>query len=184
MDRFARVVLGYHGCTPAFAEAVLRGELSTEEWQASQNPFDWLGHGIYFWEYGPERALKWGGGGIIGAMIQLGNCLDLTDVYYTTRLRGAYLALQKAARQQGTSLPKNRGKRRDRDCFVINRFVSSVAEGSRRIQTARCPFLEGIPAYPGSAIRRESHIQLVVFDKQCLLGVFRPVLQNGTRSHE
>jgi hypothetical protein len=108
-------------------------------------------------------------------MIQLGNCLDLTDLRHTQRLRAAYLAVRKSSRQAGRALPKNIRKRRDLDCFVINQLVSSSLEGDEvPYQTARCPFLEGIPAYPGAGMRRESHIQLVVFDKRCILGVFRP----------
>jgi hypothetical protein len=86
VDRFARTILGYHGCDPAFADTILSGELSIDDWKPSTNDYDWLGHGIYFWEYAPERALNWTnrpnvpGGGVIGAIIQLGNCLDLTDI--------------------------------------------------------------------------------------------------------
>jgi hypothetical protein len=42
------------------------------------------------------------------------------------------------------------------------------------MQTVRCPFLEGKRAFPGSGIFRESHVQLAVRDKSCILGVFRP----------
>src|SRR5262249_31971950 len=126
--------------------------------------------------HGPERARTWGGGGVIGAIIQLGNCLDLTDGKFTTGLRAMYRTLKQQARREGKVLAGNRGKRRGLDCLVINRLVESAEGGSGgRFQPARCPFLEGSPAFPGSAIRRDSHMQLVVFDKRCLLGVFRPV---------
>ena len=58
MDRFARTVLGYHGCDPAFAEKLLSGEVPINDWKPSTNDYDWLGHGIYFWEYAPERAFQ------------------------------------------------------------------------------------------------------------------------------
>ena len=91
MDRFARVVLGYHGCDPQFADALIRGEVAIDAWMPSTNPYDWLGHGIYFWEHGPERARVWGSeGGVVGAVIQLGRCLDLTDVGYTRLLAIEY----------------------------------------------------------------------------------------------
>ena len=80
MDRFARIVLGYHGCTPDFADRLLRGDIAIDEWIPSENPYDWLGHGVYFWEHAPERARDWGDGGTVGAVIQLGLCLDLTDI--------------------------------------------------------------------------------------------------------
>jgi hypothetical protein len=61
------------------------GEVGVEEWKQCDNEYDWLGNGIYFWEHSPERARRWAGadGIVIGAVIQLGNCLDLTDLRYT-----------------------------------------------------------------------------------------------------
>src|SRR5262249_48631301 len=161
MDRFSRIVLGYHGCEPAFAEALIRGEVPIGEWQLSQNPYDWLGQGIYFWEFAPHRARMWGGrGGVVGAVIHLGLCLDLTDVNYTNLLRTEYKLLRRARREQGEAMPKNKGKRRDLDCLIINAFVKDAERKGLAFQTVRCPFLEGRPAFPGSAIRRESHIQV------------------------
>ncbi len=176
MDRFARIVLGYHGCEPAFAEALLRGETRIEEWQPSQNPYDWLGHGIYFWEFAPHRARTWGGkGGVVGAVIQLGTCLDLTDVWNTDLLREEYRVVRRELRHRGLAMPKNKGKRRDLDCLIINRLINST-DDQIRFQTVRCPFLEGRRAFPGSGIFTESHIQITVQDKKCILGVFRPNL--------
>lgn len=38
MDRFIRIVLGYHGCEPAFADALVRGDLALDAWEPSANP--------------------------------------------------------------------------------------------------------------------------------------------------
>jgi hypothetical protein len=178
MDRFTRIVLGYHGCEPAFADALLHGEVPVEAWEPSQNPYDWLGHGIYFWEFAPERAKAWGDkGGVVGAVIQLGTCLDFTDVGHTALLAAIHANLGKRYRRRGKPLPRNKGKRRDLDCLVINTLVTRMAKKEGiRFQTVRCPFLEGEPAYPGSGIYRESHIQIAVRDKGCILGGFRPNL--------
>lgn len=76
MDRFARVVLGYHGCDADFADSILLGKVQIQDWKTSENDYDWLGHGVYFWEHAPERALAWASSrkkkGVIGAVIQLG----------------------------------------------------------------------------------------------------------------
>ena len=67
----------------------------------SEKAYDWLGSGIYFWENDPERALEWAiqkaeAGAykepfVVGAIIDLGNCLDLITRKYVpliqTRLR-------------------------------------------------------------------------------------------------
>src|SRR5437016_4846276 len=126
MDRFARIVLGYHGCEPAFVEALLRGEVAVADWLLSRNPYDWLGHDIYFWEFAPERARVWAGkGGVIGAVIQLGTCLDLTDVGNTTLLADIYAAEREEHARLQLPMPENKGKRRDLDCKVINALAIS-----------------------------------------------------------
>lgn len=48
-------VLGYHGCDQSVGEALLRGE----PFRISNNDYDWLGPGVYFWEANPERGLAW-----------------------------------------------------------------------------------------------------------------------------
>lgn len=58
MSRLATAfVLGYHGCDKATADKVLGGH--DEHLKASQEDFDWLGTGAYFWEADPRRALEW-----------------------------------------------------------------------------------------------------------------------------
>lgn len=52
--QYDRTVIAYHGCDAETAERLLRGE----SFKKSQNDYDWLGEGIYFWEYGADRALK------------------------------------------------------------------------------------------------------------------------------
>lgn len=176
MNRFARTVFGDHGCDAEFARQVLAGEVSISAWNASQNPWDWLGHGIYFWEYAPERARSWGdqrGGNraVIGAIIQLGNCLDLSDVAGTERLADQYEVVRESFDADGRTLPENRGGRGDLDCLVINSLIEATGA---TFETVRCPFLEGNPAFPGSRIRRDSHVQLVVRNPSAIVAVFRP----------
>ncbi|MFM9961639.1 MAG: hypothetical protein ACKV2Q_10475 [Planctomycetaceae bacterium] len=92
--------MGYHGAKVGDAadhgKRLLLGEVGIEEWKPSENAYDWLGEGIYFWEHSPERARRWAGedGIVIGAVIQLGNCLDLTDLRYTQLLRQSFTALE------------------------------------------------------------------------------------------
>jgi hypothetical protein len=179
VDRFARVVLGYHGCDADFADSILSGETSVRDWRESRNRYDWLGHGIYFWEHAPERALEWAAvrekRGVIGAVIQLGVCLDFTDVRYTSALNGFYKNLKESYAAAGRDLPPNGRGNRVLDCLVINELVRQTDVG---FQTVRSPFLEGPPAFPRSGIRKQSHIQVAVVDRSCILGVFRPNIEN------
>src|SRR5438105_2821011 len=50
LHALGRTVIGYHGCSRAFAADLLAGRVSLEQWKLSRNNYDWLGEGIYFWE--------------------------------------------------------------------------------------------------------------------------------------
>jgi hypothetical protein len=91
------VILGYHGCKPEFAESLIRGETPLPDWRPSVNDYDWLGSGIYFWEHAPHRARDWmGKGGVVGAIINLGYCLDLTDTWATGLLAQQFEIVRKS----------------------------------------------------------------------------------------
>jgi hypothetical protein len=189
---YQRTILGYHGCDRRVADAVLRGRSRLEP---SQNPYDWLGAGIYFWEYGPQRALDWAIGiskrrpdrveqpAVIGALIHLGVCFDLLDIRFTDQLGRLYTTFAATLKNQGLPVPRNAAShgsdldlvRRNLDCAMLNWAIPEVERGwGVRVQTVRGVFQEGAPAYPGSAIMRKSHIQVVVRDAACILGYFRP----------
>ena len=87
----ARTIIGYHGCRADFAHDVLLGNVSIDAWKPSANEWDWLGHGIYFWEHSPQRALRWAQEkyeqpAVLGAVVQLGKCFDLLDESVTAAL--------------------------------------------------------------------------------------------------
>jgi len=186
LNPFARTVIGYHGCSRSFADRLLSGALALHDWEPSQNEYDWLGHGIYFWEYGPARALRWAEEkcsetgeepAVVGAIIQLGHCFDLTDEQNTLNIAKAHDLVKASFAAAGKPLPENRGgdedlKGRFLDCLVVNYYLQQVS--AVRYQTVRCAFAEGPPSYDGSMIYRETHVQVAVRDKACVLGVFRP----------
>ena len=188
MERFERIVVGYHGCTEGFARELLLGDLPINRWRPSENRWDWLGHGIYFWEHAPKRALRWAQEryrtrgevpAVIGAIVQLGRCFDLLDESVTSLLAESYTSLAGTFADAGHRLPRNRGrglKQRDLDCLMINNCLDDLQEQGLEYDTVRGAFLEGKPAYPGAGFARESHIQVVVRNSACILGVFRPNL--------
>ena len=140
MEPFARLVVGYHGCTEGFARGLLLGTKPIRDWQPSTNDWDWLGHGIYFWEHAPERALRWAREryrtrrqrpAVLGAYIQLGRCFDLLDEPITALLGETYERLDAGRRGGGGSLPQNRGregKLRELDCMVINTCIAELRQ--------------------------------------------------------
>lgn len=185
MEKFARIVVGYHGCERKLADGLLTGKLPIAEWNKSDNAFDWLGEGIYFWEHSPTRAFRWATerfgrrAAVIGAVIQLGTCFDLLDEKITALLAAAYPALARSFAAAGKVLPTNKGKDkklRELDCAVINFCVYHARLGHIPFDTVRGAFLEGAPVFAGTSISTETHIQIAVRNVDCILGVFRPNL--------
>jgi hypothetical protein len=188
MDQFARIVVGYHGCSDEFARDLLTGAKPIRDWKPSTNDWDWLGHGIYFWEHSPERALRWAQEqgarhgftpAVVGAVIQLGRCFDLLNEAITLILTQSYPLLAQDYTDSGLSLPQNRGpslKLRYLDCLVLNDCLVRLERGGASYDTVRGAFLEGDPAYPGAGFSREGHLQIAVRNVSCILGVFRPNL--------
>ena len=50
------LVIAFHGCDVRVRDKLLN---NPDEIEISQRPYDWLGHGMYFWENNYERALQW-----------------------------------------------------------------------------------------------------------------------------
>ena len=92
---------------------LLDGTTRIRDWRPSANDYDWLGHGIYFWEHAPARALQWSGRyqTVLGAVIQLGRCLDLTDVRYTALLGETYQDLLELYQSEGRATSSKSGTR-------------------------------------------------------------------------
>lgn len=186
--RYDRTIIAYHGCDAAVAQRLLEGQ----HFQKSENSYDWLGAGIYFWEFGADRALKFAefqkqfgkvtNPSVVGALIQLGNCFDLMDTRYASELAEAYSTFRKVKRSANEPFPRNKGKTPDkklrhRDCAVLNFYLQALEEVGIPFDTVRCAFVEGPPVFPGSGIHRESHIQVAVRNPACIVGVFRPMLE-------
>lgn len=177
-------VFGYHGCNESVAETVLAGE----SFRASENDYDWLGPGIYFWEANPQRGLDFakelirvGRGNIkdptvIGAVIELGLCLDLTSAAGIQQVRAAHEQLVLLSTINETPLPKNSPDllRRNLDCAVM-RVLHDIREesGEPPVDAVRGVFVEGEPIFPDSGFREKTHIQIAVRNPECIKGVFR-----------
>lgn len=189
--QYQRLVLGYHGCDKSVADRVLAG---SDTLKKSEKPYDWLGHGIYFWEHGPERAFVWAGEqkrnkiktpDVIGAVIHLGNCLDMMDIRCTRILADAFPKFKAKHEELGTKVPENcsssKGDRdrllRYRDCAVIDWLACQFdnVPGIAPYDSVRGMFQEDDPVFEGSSIHMKSHIQISVRNPACILGYFRPI---------
>jgi hypothetical protein len=185
----ASFVLGYHGCDAAVAERLLRNEPFLQ----SENTYDWLGSGVYFWEANPDRALEWASDSaarkaskgtvidptVVGAVIDLGFCLDLLSSNGIVAVEKAYLNYRAAMQEAGKHLPSNTGGRggkvRTLDCEVLNYLHTTRKHGPslQPFDTVRGLFTEGEAIYPGAGFRRQTHVQICVRNLAVIKGVFR-----------
>jgi hypothetical protein len=183
-----RTVVGYHGCDAQVAARLLEGA----PFVPSTNDYDWLGHGIYFWEYGPDRAARFAleqqrrgkvqVPAVVGVVVRLGTCFDLLDTRFTADLAQAYARWAALLRAQHRPLPSNTGrdpdrKLRRRDCAALNWYLAAAAATGTVYDTVRCAFVEGVPVFEGSAIHHETHLQVAVRNPRCIVRVFDPTIE-------
>ncbi|HSV77908.1 MAG TPA: hypothetical protein VLK85_01720 [Ramlibacter sp.] len=188
-QRLPSWVLGFHGTDAATVKRVLNS--NSLSLHPSNNDYDWLGSEIYFWENDPERAksfvlekMKREGDKqkpeVIGAVIDLGFCMNLVDRPALLELKAAHDHLAEDMRILGLDMPKNMGPtddllRRNLDKAVFDQ-VHKLREksGLDRYQTVRSPFLEGKALYANTFFKLKTHVQIAVRDPSCVKGYFLP----------
>lgn len=133
------LILGFHGCEKSLYEDIILGK----KIKSNNHKCDWLGHGMYFWENSPSRALEYANflkenpsrsktktpikePAVLGAVFNLGYCLDLTDYENLQLLKDGYEILKTSLESSGFKIPKNKtiGNSedlllRELDCAVI-----------------------------------------------------------------
>jgi hypothetical protein len=171
-------IQAYHGCSQEAADII--GE--TNLWIPSQKAFDWLGEGVYFWEYAPFRAWEWaeahckqrgGKPTVIEATIHLGRCLNLLDIEHHDGLPQAYRIVKQRYEEEQRSLPRNTSTGAHfLDQEVVNLYCRLVEQvTSTPYQTVRGCFPEGNPLYEGSKLLARTHVQIAVRDPSCIVKV-------------
>lgn len=185
------LVFAFHGCDESILEKVLNGK---EELKSSENSYDWLGHGVYFWENSPMRALEFANQlkksksgkntikkpAVIGVALNLGYCLDLMDFENLSLLKSGFDLLN--ATQKSSKLPQNKTVGdskdlllRDLDCAVIETLHTvRVQNKIQPFDSVRGVFWEGNELYPNAGFREKNHIQICVRNPNCIKGFFLP----------
>ena len=166
----------------------------------SDSDIDWLGPGAYFWESDPVRALEWAQwkvargayaeASVVGAVIDLRNCLDLVSRKDLRIYRRAYDSFVRLRERSGLPMPENRNPKgsenddrvlRYLDCAVfrhLHEMMDLLASDDPSIETfdtVRGMFVEGERVFPGSGIFQKSHVQIAVRNPACIKGVFFPL---------
>lgn len=205
------VVFGFHGCDKAVFDKVIK---HGEHLNASQKKHDWLGHGIYFWEGNYQRALDWAENhddvddpAVVGAIIKLGNCVDLLDTMYLRQVKSAFEILSLEFEELGKELPENKAVRngisfnRELDCEVIMRLHQMNNDEIRKklglpnmdgnnmheiqkdpdfFDSVRAMFPEGKELYDDAGFLKDNHIQLCIVNPNAIIGYFDPRKRDET----
>ena len=188
------LILGFHGC-----DKKLRDNIVSKQGyvlNSSENKYDWLGNGIYFWENNKERALQFAKElkinppkgkenlitepAVLGVILDLGFCLDLLDSEYLKVLKQSYNFLCKSSELYNKTIPKNIIKDgelmlRNLDCAVIETTHQLNAQlGSNDYDSVRGVFFEGENLYENAGFKEKNHIQIAIRNPNCIKGYFIP----------
>jgi len=181
-------VLGFHGTEQYLVDKVVSG--NTDHLIKSEGKFEWLGHGIYFWENDPQRGLEWAQNGnekknikdpgVAGAIIDLGMCLDLTTRMGLDEVSEAHNILRDSYAKLGKAVPLNKGGedqfKRELDCQVIQTLhLYRKDKKLPAYDSVRAPFPEDKPLYEGAGFRKRNHIQIAIINTDCIKGYFHPI---------
>lgn len=188
------LILGFHGCDESVAFEALQNNKGLK---ASSNNYDWLGHGVYFWENSPDRALDFATflkenpkqaknpikkPAVIGAVLDLGFCFDLLDYGSLQLLKANYQVFKDIWEKTGRSLPENRAVGnsedlllRDLDCVVFE-TMHQIRKDQDELayDSVRGVFWEGEELYPNAGFKEKDHIQVCVRNPNCIKGYFLP----------
>lgn len=190
------IVLGFHGCDITVRDSVIseKGILL----RPSDNDYDWLGNGVYFWENNCTRAMEYADflknhpsrnskqkietPAVIGAVIDLGFCLDLLDSEYLKLLKEGYDLLKFSKEKYGLPLPQNKPfkdggdlLKRNLDCAVIETIHQfNVDTNKPQFDSVRGVFFEGNDLYENAGFKEKNHIQLAIRNPNCIKGYFIP----------
>lgn len=188
--RNAVAIYGYHGTYREAAAAILESGKFIE----SENEYDWLGMGVYFFQDAPIRAWEFARdkhhaeAAVVGAEIRLNldECIDLLDITWERPLLAAYESLRrqsKLAKQPfGKVYRQNRSGRHELDCAVINLAVELSEPSGVKIRAVRSTFREvdKVPIFNRrSALYSHAHVQIAVRDQSCIGDIWREVRDNA-----
>lgn len=178
------LTIGFHGCDETvFEKIVHKGEILHK----STHDYDWLGNGMYFWEQNLGRAWLWAkehneNPAVIGAVIDLGYCLNLLDNRSVQLLKRQYSILKLKSQLTSQQLKFNKNVKNNTDlllryldCAVIEDLHKErEKDNERNFDTVRGLFLEGEPIYETSGFFEKTHIQICVRNPNCIKGFFIP----------
>lgn len=164
----------------------------------SNNDYDWLGGGVYFWENNYIRALEFAKflkdnpphnskqkitePSVIGAVFDLGYCLDLLDSEYLNLLKHGYELLRQSKEKYNMNIPHNVPLIENGD--LIKRYLDCAAietihqfnkdKNKQQFDSVKGVFFEGKDLYDNAGFKENNHIQIAIRNPNCIKGYFIP----------
>lgn len=187
-------IIGFHGCDQSVADILLSSDQPT--FKKSTNNYDWLGNGMYFWENDPNRAWEYilevqkrepdriTSPTVIGAVLDLGHCLNLVENRYINLLRDTFNEYKAGMDGNDLEMPVNKGVSsndhdnlfRHLDCAVIE-FIHTLAV-YEPFDSVRGMFIEGGVVYEGAGFHEKTHVQIAIRTPEMIKGYFRPLVNH------
>jgi hypothetical protein len=192
------LLIAFHGCDQSVRNKIINAKATLN---CSRNKYDWLGNGIYFWENNQQRALDFARElkikpreegqvirkpAVLGAVIDMGFCLDLLDTEYINLVKVSYQTLIESCKTLGLPLPVNKSLRgskdlllRNLDCAVIeNLHNQRELNRLKSFDSVRGAFIEGNELYDNAGFHEKNHIQICIRNPNCIKGLFLPIVAN------
>ncbi len=187
----SNLIIGFHGCEEEDQQRLIS---DITYFKRSQEGYDWLGHGMYFWEGNEKRAWQWAEmkkksgtikkPAVVGAVCDLGRCFDLLDSTNIATLKKYYNIFAQESHKAGYDIPINIDHPRDKGIKVLRYFDCAVFEYMHSVlhkesdeppfDSVRAAFMEGKPIYPTAGFLEKTHIQICIINPNCIKGVFLP----------
>lgn len=198
-----QLVLAYHGCDITTRDDLVSGRLPYLE--QSQNPYDWLGPGAYFFEGDVERAYIFasashkypdkmytarpvGTPAVVGAVLRVQHWLDMTTQTGINEFIMAYPGLLVGLAETGSPVPENSAAGEDDADTILRKLDNAVfafihdvranhVPPSLPFQAVRGAFHQGVEVAPKSGFHKGTHVQIALRDNSCVEGWFLPIGQ-------
>jgi hypothetical protein len=119
---------------------------------------------------------------VVGAVIDLGNCLDLLNRENIELVRETHGLFVEEQKRSGLPIPENKSLAGEPDKILrfldraVIQFLHEIldAAGEAAFDSVRGLFPEGNALYPGAGFRDRNHIQISVCNPKLILGLFYP----------
>lgn len=200
----ASTVIAYHGCDVTVRDDLVTGRL--HRLTHSNNDYDWLGPGAYFFEGDAARALFFAHAShnhpekkytarpiaspsVVGSMLKVTNWLDMTTQAGLGEFKENDQAMLAGLETDQSAMPQNRPASGDDVDILYRALDNAVFNWVHRTraqmspprvpyQAVRAAFHQGPEIAPRSGFHERTHIQIALRDDGCVFAWFLP--ENST----